>query len=702
MKQIFLASTIWALTSIFSLPLNTIASAQPAQTVNNNELFYIYKGQRIPLNQRQDAIAVSFKNNTRSTTPLYLQLEADLQGGTRSLTPQVAVSPLGGNYAVVTLPTGVRDGAIQRKIQQQPYVEASLPVLTRSQSQETIVLPNEIIINFKPGISDSEKQTILKQNNLAIVRPLRFNRNIYIVKSTTASGVSILNVANQLNQAKGVNSAAPNFIQSVSDPIRQQAIKRLNTQEINKQNKDITPTTDFLGWQWHLNSTPIKQCLQQKLSSFDLVESCLKTQTAQTKSSITRTDLRVTDAWKHSKGGEGVVVAVIDSLIQWNHPDLQNSLYTVQNPDKCPGEVHGWDFSEPSDSSKPCEIGDPDTRMSPLELNILKRKFQNTFKLSDEELLRQYSKEANEVKQANPKLSPKEQAKIVRHVIRTYEVGSEFHGTWVSGVIAAKPQQNTQGVMGVAPNAKILPVRVFGLNGSIFTSAYIEAIGYAADRGADVINLSLGASLPTDVEEQAIAQVLEANPKLVIVASSGNENSTRVAYPSGYSGVLSVGASNLFGDRAPYSSYGNGLGVVAPGGDFDAPGWVGGIATTGGTWVDGFWQGLSNPTSRWSSVIDLRGKYWWVQGTSFSSPAVAGVVALMKGEDTNRKLSRQELINILKSTASYDGLNISKEEEQIYHSQLDKGAVSASVTDKQYFFGSGLINADAAISAVQK
>jgi subtilisin family serine protease len=298
-------------------------------------------------------------------------------------------------------------------------------------------------------------------------------------------------------------------------------------------------------------------------------------------------------------------------------------------------------------------------------------------------------------------VSEKRLADYLRNRIRS-QVGGEFHGTLVSGVIAAKPQ-NQIGMWGVAPNAKILPVRVFGLNGSIFTSSYIEAVGYAANRGADVINLSLGAMLPSDVEELAFNQILQQNPKLVVVASSGNSNYRSVAYPSGYDGVLSVGASNLNGDRAPYSNFGKGLDVIAPGGDLSSEaGWLGGIPTTGGTWMDIFWKGLAFPKSRWSKTVDYKGKYWWMEGTSFSSPAVAGVVALMKGEDTNNQLNRVQLIDILKSTAGYQGLNITEREQKYYRSLIDKRRIPQGVTDKQYFFGSGLINAEAAVRAVKK
>ncbi|NJM18448.1 MAG: S8 family serine peptidase [Richelia sp. SM1_7_0] len=723
-SSILLASTILAVTNIFPLTainrkFNTTASALTTK-LDDKELFYIYKGQRVPLTQQQDAIAVEFKPvaNTRSANPLYLQLEQDLAkgAGTRGGgASQVQVKPLGGNYAVVSLPNNNAE-VIKNKIQNQSYVKASLPVLSREKSKNTIILPNEIIVNFQANTGEKVKESILKKNNLEVIRPLRFFPNIYIVKSTQASGTAVLNIANQLNQVQGVNSAAPNFLEVISNSvdINQSKSGDFNLESSEKQ----TPTTrqggnnsstNYLGLQWHLNSIPLQSCLQQQSKSFDAIQNCLQQQIAknsqnkQTKSPVNlpRTDLRVTEAWQKSNGGKGVVVAVIDSLIQWNHPDLKNSVYKVTTADKCPKEEYGWDFSEPSNSQNPCEIGDADTRVSPLEMNILRRKLQDTFKLADGELIKKYSS-PRELAQFDPQVSQKQIANYLRRRIRSQVGGSEFHGTLVSGVIAAKPE-NSQGISGVAPNAKILPVRVFGLNGSIQRSAVIEAVGYAANRGADVINLSLGGAAPTDAEESAFQQVFQQYPKLVIVASSGNENNIRVAYPSGYEGVLSVGATNLFGDRASYSNYGKGLGVVAPGGDLStSANLFGGIPTTGGTWMEGFWQGLAYPNSPWANVVDNRGKYWWMEGTSFSSPAVAGVVALMKGEDANRKLNREQIVSILKSTASYDSLKISEKEKQLYKSLVSQGYIPAGISENQVFFGSGLINAEAAVSAVKK
>ena len=139
-SSIFLTTFILSSMGIFPIPPQAIA-----QTQENGDLFYLYKGQRILLNQRQDAIAVSFKQLGRtrniSAPPLYLQLQRDLQSGIRSTTPP-KVTPLGENYALVNLPKDIQnaEAILQQRIQQQPYVQTTLPVLTRNEHQEIIVL----------------------------------------------------------------------------------------------------------------------------------------------------------------------------------------------------------------------------------------------------------------------------------------------------------------------------------------------------------------------------------------------------------------------------------------------------------------------------------------------------------------------------------------------------------------------------------
>ncbi|NJL81743.1 MAG: hypothetical protein HC917_28760 [Richelia sp. SM2_1_7] len=173
---ILLASSILAFTNILpftaNIKFNSTVSAQTRET--DNQLFYIYKGQRVPLTEQKDAVAVEFralpKTRSRSVNPLYLQLEQDLQTGTRTRggSSQVQVKPLGENYAVVTLAnsngnTDAIRNKIKNQIQNQSYVKTSLPVLSRASQQDTIILSNEIIVNFQPEMDVKQKELILKQ-----------------------------------------------------------------------------------------------------------------------------------------------------------------------------------------------------------------------------------------------------------------------------------------------------------------------------------------------------------------------------------------------------------------------------------------------------------------------------------------------------------------------------------------------------------
>lgn len=718
-SSIFLTGCLWGASNLPSYPQPPQAMAQ---VPTSNNLFYTFYGQQIPLALRSDIIAVAFKPQIGGTRggpsqPLYLRLEQALEGrsggtrggsGPRAAALDVEVNPLGDRYALVKLQAGTRSTptAVSERIRQQPYVENTLPVLNRNatpegssgQSEEVVVLPNEIVLSFEAGVSNSQRRLLLSRHNLEVIRPLRFSQNRYLVKSKSASGTAVLNVANQLNGVAGVQSATPNFVQTLSHLVRQQTANNAALTETPKAVEGLqsrlsrfsrTTQTSFpsamLPLQWHLDSTPKRGQL------------------------LPRTDVRATESWKESNEGEGVVVAVIDSLIQWDHPDLVNNVYAVDDvEDKLPGEVHGWDFSGDGE-------GDPDTRISPEELASLKPDFQKTFSLSSTELLQEYEGLAMEYQYRNPDASPGQVVNWIRNYIRN-QIASEFHGTWCAGVIAAHPTRE-MGVVGVAPNAKILPVRVFGLKGEINSAALIEAVGYAASRGVDVINMSLGSLLPDRELSDQIFEVLDAHPKLVVIASAGNDGLDGVGFPAAIPGVVSVGATNLVGNRTVYSNYGGRLDVVAPGGDTEES-LSGGILTTGGTWVDGFWQGMSLPDYAWGVALDPQGKYVQVEGTSFSSPAVAGVMALMKGEDPNRRLSRDRLVAILKETASYQGLTILKADENQYRLQASVGFGTAPgvpilrpsgvfpqpkpVSAQQYFFGSGLVNAEAAIRKVKR
>ena len=714
-SSIFLTSCLLAVANLSQYPNQNRVAAQMSR---GSDLFYTFYGQQIPLNLRSDVIAVAFKPQTSSTRgvnqALHLRLQQALQGrisGTRGEAPaaamEVEVNPLGDRYALVKLAAGTRSSsaAVTQRIQQQPYVQTTLPVLSRGktseasdESEKVVVLPNEIVLSFEPTVSNSERELLLMRHNLQVIRPLRFSQNRYLVQSKSVSGTAVLNVANQLNGVAGVQSATPNFVQTLSNPVREQtasnaaltetpkAIEELQALLDRFPNKIQTPyPSAMLPLQWHLDSTPRRG------------------------QSLPRTDIRATESWKESNQGKGVVVAVIDSLIQWDHPDLANNVYTVGDvADKLPGEVHGWDFSGEGE-------GDPDTRISQQELAIVRPNFQKTFKLSAAELLKEYEILAMQYESRNPNASPGQVANWVRNQIRN-EVAAEFHGTWSAGVIAARPASD-KGVIGVAPNAQILPVRVFGLGGEISPATLIEAVGYSAARNVDVINMSLGSLMPNRELTDRIFEVLDANPKLVIIASAGNDSLDGVGFPAAIPGVVSVGATNMSGNRTAYSNYGGRLDVVAPGGDI-AESLNGGILTTGGTWVNGFWQGMQVPDYAWGVALDPQGKYVQVQGTSFSAPTVSGVMALMKGEDPNRRLDRDRLVAILKKTASYEGLAISKADENQYRLQSSIGFGTARdfsflrpsgvfqqpkpVSAQQYFFGSGLVNAAAAIREVKR
>jgi serine protease len=198
---------------------------------------------------------------------------------------------------------------------------------------------------------------------------------------------------------------------------------------------------------------------------------------------------------------------------------------------------------------------------------------------------------------------------------------SSWHGTHVAGTIAAVTGNGIGGA-GVAPGAKVQPVRALGKCGG-FTSDIADAIIWASGGSvpgvpanptpARVINLSLGGSGSCDLTTQLAIDNARSRQAVVVVAA-GNSNSDAGNFsPASCNGVISVGAVGRGGARAFYSNYGVSVDVSAPGGDMRVDPTGGGIYST-------FNAGKREPGAD---------AYAYDQGTSMATPHVSGVVALM-------------------------------------------------------------------------
>jgi len=160
-------------------------------------------------------------------------------------------------------------------------------------------------------------------------------------------------------------------------------------------------------------------------------------------------------------------------------------------------------------------------------------------------------------------------------------VDTHGHGTAVAGVAGAR--LNGAGMVGLAPAARIMPIRVVGSDGLASSSNVAKGILWAVDHGADVINLSLGAPESNAVLAQAVDTAMAAG--VVVVAAAGNlgEQGNPVVYPAAQPGVLAVAATMQDDDAAPFSGSGSWVDIAAPGVQIMAPMAGGGHGYTHGT-----------------------------------------------------------------------------------------------------------------------
>ncbi len=247
------------------------------------------------------------------------------------------------------------------------------------------------------------------------------------------------------------------------------------------------------------------------------------------------------------------------------------------------------------------------------------------------------------------------------------EADTDGHGTQVVGVAGAVPE-NGIGMAGVAYNTSISPMKIFRSGSNTSNNAY-SAIMYAADNGYEVINLSWGSINSYSSFNQDIINYAVLEKDVVIVAAAGNTPSDLAFYPASYDNVLSVTSTNNDDTKSSFATYHKHVDISAPG------------------------------TSTYSTFNG--NTYGNESGTSFSSPMVAGVAALVR--DVYPDLTAQQVMERIRVTAddiqgvgtnsNYKGkigfgrLNALKALSESSVTSLRTTDISMSGSNEGFFFG---------------
>jgi thermitase len=247
-------------------------------------------------------------------------------------------------------------------------------------------------------------------------------------------------------------------------------------------------------------------------------------------------DIKLTDAWSITTGSHGIIVAVLDTGIDYNHADLVNNMWinTVENPtngidDDGNGKVddwRGWDFTT-------CEKVDPDN-----EDTCITTKSESNDPMDD-----------------------------------------NGHGTHVAGIIGATGN-NGLGIAGVMWNVRLMPVKILNSDGQGWNSDEIEGINYAVNMGAKIINASYGGGAYSPAVKEALQSANDKGVLFVAAAGNGGEdkigdnNDLNPVFPASYSdarfggllNIISVAATDQNDNRVSFSNFGrNSVHVAAPG-----------------------------------------------------------------------------------------------------------------------------------------
>jgi serine protease len=223
------------------------------------------------------------------------------------------------------------------------------------------------------------------------------------------------------------------------------------------------------------------------------------------------------------------------------------------------------------------------------------------------------------------------------------------HGTHVASIIL-EDTNNSVGTAGIAYQASLLPLKVCigywelqilksgsGQPGFVDQNnagdcpddAIAQAIRYAADSGAQVINVSLSGPDPAPLLREAVSYAVSHGSFVAMAVGNEFQDGNPVEYPAAYaaqiSGAMAVGAVGRSSKRAPYSNTGSHLEIVAPGGDFDDGGLNGMVTAVAPNFLD--FDPSTSPRPRFDRYSLVS-----VEGTSAAAPHIVGVAALLSSQ----------------------------------------------------------------------
>jgi len=197
---------------------------------------------------------------------------------------------------------------------------------------------------------------------------------------------------------------------------------------------------------------------------------------------------------------------------------------------------------------------------------------------------------------------------------RPEAIDDHAHGSHVAGTVA-QSTNNGKGVMGVAFDAAIMPIKVLSARGSGTLGDIADGIYFSANHGATVINMSLGGGFAESTLRTAVAK---AHAKgVIVVCAAGNSGAGKPGYPAGYDGAVAVSATDFNEELTFYTNHGPAIDIAAPGGDTRSD-------KNGDGLPDGVLQNAPIPGRA------TEHDYLWFMGTSMACPHVAGVSALVE------------------------------------------------------------------------